>query len=70
MEFYLQVHKDLLASPNKETTAGAMNRALEDHDFAVSSELSRFTEQVLVTVAKLTNNKAQQYLRHGANGPP
>jgi hypothetical protein len=65
MEFHLEVHKDLLASPNKETKAGAMNRALEDHQLAVRGTLSRFAEQVLVTAAKLTNSKAQQYLRYG-----
>jgi hypothetical protein len=65
MEFHLQVHKDLLALPNKETKAGAMNRALDDHQLAVRGELSRFTEQVLRTAAKLTNSKAKQYLRYG-----
>jgi len=42
-----------------------MNRALEDHELAVRSELFPFTEQVLRTADKLTNNKAQQYLRYG-----
>jgi hypothetical protein len=64
-DFHLQAHKDLLASPNMETKAGAMRRALEDHQLAVRSELFRFTEQVLGTAAKLANNKAQQYLRYG-----
>jgi hypothetical protein len=65
IEFHLNLHKDLLASPNKETRAGAKNRALDDHQLAVRQELSHFTEQVLVTAAELTNGKAQQYLRYG-----
>jgi hypothetical protein len=65
LEFHLKAHKDLLASPNKETKAGAMNRALEDHQLIVRQELSHFTEKVLLTAAKLTNGKAQQYLRYG-----
>lgn len=43
IEFHLNVHKDLLASPNKEARAGAMNRALDDHQLAVRQELWRFT---------------------------
>jgi hypothetical protein len=65
IEFHLNVHKVLLASPNKEARAGAMNRALDDHQSAVRQELWRFTEQALVLAMKLTNGKAQQYLRYG-----
>jgi hypothetical protein len=65
LEFHLKVHKNLLASPNKDTKAGAMHRAWEDHQLAVRGELSHFTEQVLLTAAGLTDSEAQQYLRYG-----
>jgi hypothetical protein len=41
LEFHLQAHKDLLASPNKETKAGAMNGALEDHWRSSTTRLTR-----------------------------
>jgi hypothetical protein len=65
LEFHLKAHKTLLASPNKDTKAGAMHRAMEDHQLAVRAGLFPFTEQVLLTAAKLTDGKAQQYLRYG-----
>jgi hypothetical protein len=65
MDFYLKAHEALLASPNKETRAGATNRALADHQLAVRVELSHFTGRVLLTTAKLTNSKAKEYLIYG-----
>jgi hypothetical protein len=65
LEFHLQIHKNLLASPHKGTKAAMMSRALEDHQRAVRGELLHFTEQVLLTATRLTNIKAQQYLRYG-----
>ena len=65
MDFHLKAHKNLLASPNKEARAGAMVRALEDHQLAVRVELSHFTGHVLLTAAKLADSKAQQYLTYG-----
>src|SRR5262245_5387414 len=64
-DFHKDRYKDLLAAQNQETKDYALLQAATDHQLAVQDELLKFTQRALEIAQRLSNEKAQHYMKYG-----